>query len=440
MFWFFVAILAGAGVGLAGLFLISGDLAGRAGLTGGGRLLLAAGLGFGVVSILLKILIASVLLQMAGHLHPEPRLPAGSDQVVLPSFQAESIFTGPWQDLPPDPAGESDGRLAVEVANLGRRLFNDPDLSTDRKVACASCHKLESGGSDGSVVSTGIAGLRGSRNAPTVWNTRYLSRLFWDGRAASLEEQAKGPLTHPLEMGMPSEAAVENEVRAKPEYRDAFRRIYGADDAVTIDNIAHAIATYERTLVEPATDYDRFVRGDVAALTAQQIRGMALFAGLGCRTCHRDPTFSAAGTIKPAGVYKPFPMFSDNEYVRRYDLLSDRGVRAVDGAFSGQQAGLWRVPSLRNVANTAPYFHNGRVETLEEAIRVMAVTQLRRRVVSDRRRENPEISWDRASRKLSFYRPSELTPDDIGDIAAFLESISFKRADSARASPSTARD
>jgi cytochrome c peroxidase len=426
---FIIVMIVGASFGLIGLYLISGDLARRAGLTSGGRLLLAVGLGFGVIAISLKLFIVSTLLHMTDRLHPAPQSQVSSESNSSSPFEVESVFTAPWQALPSDADLTAEEKQPIEVVNLGRHLFNDSDLSSDRKIACSSCHKFEAGGADKAAVSAGISGLLGNRNAPTVWNTRYLSRLFWDGRAASLEEQAKGPLTNPVEMGMPDYAAIEQVVRAKPEYVEAFERAYGANDAVTIDNIAHAIASYERTLVSPETSYDRFVRGDVTALTPSQIRGMALFAGLGCRMCHRDPTFSAAGTIKPAGVYKPFPVFPDNEYVQKYDLLADHGLRDADGGVTAKKTGLWRVPSLRNSANTAPYFHNGRVTSLEEAIRVMAVSQLRWRVVSDRRKENPTITWDSSSRKLSFYRPGEITPDDISDIAEFLHSISFDGKD-----------
>lgn len=421
---FFLVMIAGACFGFAGLYLISGDLARRSELTGEGRLLLAAALGLGIIATSLKIAIVSILLPITDRLHP-PSSPTILDEGSPPTpFEVESIFTAQWQALP----SEDDMRvekLPVEIVDLGRRLFNDPDLSGDRKISCSSCHKFDAGGADNVAVSPGISGLLGTRNAPTIWNTRYLSRLFWDGRAASLEEQAKGPLTNPVEMGMPSDRAVEQAVQAWPGYVRAFERAYGSGNVVTIDNIAHAIASYERTLVAPETRYDRFVRGEVTALTPSQMRGMALFAGIGCRMCHRDPTFSAAGTIKPSGVYKPFPVFPDNEYVRKYDLLSDQGVPEAGGAMAAKKGGLWRVPSLRNVANTAPYFHNGHVTSLEEAIRVMAVSQLRWRLVSHRRKESPTITWDSSSRKLSFYRPAELTPDDVSDIADFLRSISF---------------
>ncbi len=420
---FYLFMIIGLACGLVSLFLISGDLARRMGLLTGRRVLLAGALGLGVIAFTIKVVIVSVLLPVAGNLHPEPLPRPDKPTDFTLAFDPESAFTASWQVLPRNE--EIDGHaLSPQLVELGKRLFNDPNLSSNKTIACSSCHKMSAGGADHQAVSPGISGLRGARNAPTVLNARYLSHLFWDGRAASLEEQAKGPLTNPVEMGMPSEAAVEDVVRENSEYVEAFARIFKTAEPVTIDNIAYAIATYERTLVTPETAYDRFVRGDAGALSPAQLRGMALFSGLGCRICHRDPVFSAAGTIQPSGVYKPFPVFPENDFVTKYDLISDLGARQPKAPSESGQKGLWRVPSLRNVANTAPYFHNGRVNSLEEAVRVMAVSQLRWKLTSKRRDKAPQISWNSDLKKVSPYRPSMLSPDDVEDIAAFLRSIS----------------
>lgn len=412
----------GACAGFVALLLISGDLARRTGLALPGRILLSCGLGMGVIAVSIKVFLVGYLVEATKDYHPEPRSVDMSAAVSPPGRYFESPLKGKWYVLPATAPTPNDEPLHSEIVRLGQGLFNEPGLSANGDVACSSCHKLQDGGDDNLAVSTGIRGLRGTRNAPTVWNAAFYSRLFWDGRADSLEDQAKGPLTNPVEMGMPSHAAVEAAVRAMPGYTEDFRRIFGTQEPVTIDNIALAIASYERTLIAPDTRYDRFVRGDVDALSIQQIRGMALFAGLGCRMCHRDPTFSAAGKINPAGVRKPFPIFSDNEYVRRYDLLADRGSHKEKDSSA---TGLWRVPSLRNVANTAPYFHNGSVATLEEAVRIMAVTQLGWRVDKTRGGAAPKIEWNPKIRKLTPYRPPALTQDDIDALVAFLESLSI---------------
>lgn len=410
-----IGVVAGAIV----LFMISGDLARRIGISPGGRALLSAGLGTGVIAVCIKIFIAGTLIvAMKDHDHAPPQ-PVSARLQSMPDGYLDSSFTGRWHALPasaPTPDGKA---TSQEVIRLGRRLFNEPALSADGKVSCASCHVLAEGGDDNAPNSTGIKGLRGSRNAPTVWNAAFLSRLFWDGRVSSLEDQAMGPLVNPVEMGMPSHEAVEATLRAMPAYVEVFERAFGSPETITIENIVHAIASYERTLIAPDTAYDRFVRGDTGALNARQIRGMALFAGLGCRSCHRDPTFSAAGQIRPAGVRKPFPVFPDAAFVARYDLLADRGT-----ARAGRAIGLWRVPSLRNVANTAPYFHNGSVDSLEEAVRVMAATQLGRLVAADGDDGAPEIAWNPKTRTVTPYYPSVLTEVDVAALATFLESLS----------------
>jgi cytochrome c peroxidase len=408
--------------GVLALYLISGDLAARVRLAGPGRLLLAGGLGLGVIGISVKFLLVGYLSSTAGAYHPAGLADLDSTPIFPARTTFQSSYTGPWHALPEAAPTPDNAPLHPDVVRLGKRLFNDPRLSVDGSVSCSTCHKLSDGGDDNASVATGIENLKGTRNAPTVWNSAFLSRLFWDGRAGSLEEQAQGPLLNPVEMGMPSGASVEATVAADPAYRAAFRQTFGSSDAITFDKIAHAIASFERTLISPDTAYDRFVRGDTGALTQQQVRGMALFAGLGCRECHRDPTFSAAGKIRPGGVRKPFPVFADDPFVRKYDFLRDRGASRME------TTGLWRVPSLRNVANTAPYFHNGSVKTLEEAIRVMAAVQLGRRIVLDSPATIQDVDWDPSNRRLTPLRPASLTERDVSALAAFLRSLSVPEA------------
>lgn len=420
--WLLVVMIAGVVAGIIVLFMISGELARRIGISPAGRILLSAALGTGVIAVFIKVFVVGILMaSINGHDHAPPQ-PVSARLESTPDGYLESSFTGKWHALPataPTPDGQP---LRLDVIRLGQRLFSEPALSVDGKVSCASCHVLSQGGDDNAPSSAGIEGLRGNRNAPTVWNAAFLSRLFWDGRASSLEDQAKGPLVNPVEMGMPSHDAVEAVLRAMPAYVENFARVFGSREAVTIENIAHAIASYERTLITPDTAYDRFVRGDADALSARQIRGMALFAGLGCRSCHRDPTFSGAGQIRPAGVRKPFPIFTDVAYVGKYDLMTDRGSARVG---DGPTPGLWRVPPLRNVANTAPYFHNGSVDSLEEAVRVMAATQLGRSVGDGRTNDESEVVWDPVKRTVTPYYPSVLTEEDVSALAAFLESLSI---------------
>lgn len=267
-----------------------------------------------------------------------------------------------------------DNPLTEQKVRLGRRLFEDKGLSLTREIACSSCHDLTAkAGADARTVALGIRGQSGRRNAPTVWNADFQVRLFWDGRAASLEEQALGPITNPVEMGMPSLAVVLGQLAADPSYVTEFADAFGgtaSPDAISADRLAMALAAFERTLITPDTPYDRFVRGDSGALSEQQLRGMALFETVGCVHCHAGPHFSGAGVFDGGAPYRAFPSLGQPE-LRHLNLDADSGLAAP-----GSSPGVWRIPSLRNVAVTAPYFHNGSVNDLREAVRIMARAQL----------------------------------------------------------------
>lgn len=296
--------------------------------------------------------------------------------VALAGFVTAAHALQPLPAQPPVPAHNP--MDAAKVA-LGKQLFFDPRLSVDRTVSCFSCHDVRSaGGDDDRATSVGVAGKFGSRSAPTVLNSAYMSALFWDGRAASLEAQAKGPLVNPVEMAMPSHAAVIDRLSEIPGYVSQFKAVYGGQKPLTIDNVARAIAAYERTLITPDSPVDRFLRGDKQALSAQAQRGMALFGKLGCVRCHNGPNY--AGLIMKEGALffpwnlQKFPSIRGSVYETRYALAEDLGRFTVTGQAKDKH--MFRIPSLRNIALTAPYMHNGRVPDLEEAVRVMAKTQL----------------------------------------------------------------
>jgi cytochrome c peroxidase len=259
---------------------------------------------------------------------------------------------------------------------LGKMLYHDPRFSETGTVACASCHNVMEGGDDHRPTSIGVHGVKGGRNAPTVFNAAFLSSQFWDGRAATLEDQAKGPIVNPVEMGMKDLKSAMDRIRGIPGYQPYFEQAFGPGDVMTIDNAAKAIAAYERMLITPDGPFDRFVKGDKAALTAEQQRGMKLFADTGCQACHSGPAF--AGPALPVGTpfLQKFPVFRDNEYVAKYELLADKG--RSNTTKSADDDNLWRVPTLRSLVYTAPYLHNGSVKTLEEMARLMAKTQLNR--------------------------------------------------------------
>lgn len=180
-----------------------------------------------------------------------------------------------WQALPALAPAPADNPTTPAKVELGKMLYFDPRLSSSGTVSCFSCHNVMEGGDDHRSTSVGVHGQIGGRNAPTVWNAAFLSVQFWDGRAPTLEAQAKGPIANPIEMGMKLGLAVER-IQRIPGYQTLFEQVFGATTPISDDTIAMAIAAYERTLITPNSAYDRFVKGDKTALTSQQQRGMPL--------------------------------------------------------------------------------------------------------------------------------------------------------------------
>ena len=280
-----------------------------------------------------------------------------------------------WQALPEQAPAPADNPTTIEKIELGRMLYLDPRFSSTGTVSCNSCHNVMLGGDDNRSVSMGVHGQTGGRSAPTVWNSAFSSSQFWDGRAATLEDQAKGPVANPIEMGMSAVEEAMNRVRDIPGYRPYFEKAFpGKEDPMTVENAARAVAAYERSLVTPNSPFDRYVKGDKSALNEQEIKGMQLFDNTGCLSCHSGAAFNGPAMAPGTGFFIKFPTFSDNDYVGKYGFTEDPGRFAVTGKEADR--GMWKVPTLRNIALTAPYFHNGRVKTLDEAVRVMAKTQL----------------------------------------------------------------
>lgn len=263
-----------------------------------------------------------------------------------------------------------DNPITPEKVALGRQLYFDARLSQDGSVSCNSCHFAAAGGADGRPVSIGVGGAQGTRNAPTVWNAAFHQAQFWDGRAPSLEEQAKGPLINPVEMANPDFQAVVAKINAIPGYVTQFKKVFGPE-GVSIDTIAKAIATYERTLVTTASSFDSVRFDDKGALSSTELNGFAAFRQSACMTCHMGPDFNGPPPLaRGGGFYQVFPKFPDNALVAKYRLTDDPGRYAATKNEADRH--VWRVPTLRNVAQTAPYFHNGQVPTLEEAVRLCA--------------------------------------------------------------------
>ena len=247
--------------------------------------------------------------------------------------------------------------------DLGRRLYHETRLSNGHDVSCNSCHALNAYGADGRRVSFGSAGHTGGRNSPTVYNAAGHVAQFWDGRAKSVEEQAKGPVLNPVEMGMPDSAAVLAHLRESPEYRAAFRAAFPNDrEPVTYDNVGRAIGAFERGLVTPAR-WDRYLQGDATALTPDEQRGLATFVRAGCAGCHNG-VYVGGSSFQKVGLRQPWPAKADSGRVKVTQNASDLYV--------------FKVPSLRNVEKTGPYFHDGSVASLDSAIRMMGRYQIGR--------------------------------------------------------------
>ena len=247
---------------------------------------------------------------------------------------------------------------------LGGRLFIDARLSRDGTVSCSHCHDLAHGGADGLPRSVGIDGRLGVINAPSVYNSGFNFRQFWDGRAATLEEQIDGPLTNPAEMdsNWPDVIAKLNKDAA---YVRDFAKLYA--DGIQPDNVRDAIATYERSLTTPNSKFDRFLRGEKNALNGDEFAGYQLFTKLGCITCHQ-------GVNVGGNLYEKLGLF-ENYFERRGNLTrADKGRYNV--THNEEERYEFRVPSLRNVALTAPYFHDASAATLDDAVSVMARYQL----------------------------------------------------------------
>ena len=253
-----------------------------------------------------------------------------------------------------------DNPVTDAKVKLGRILYYDPRLSANQKISCNTCHPLDAYGAQSERVSTGHKNQKGNRNAPTVYNAAGHFVQFWDGRAPTIEEQAKGPITNPVEMAMSSNAAAVQVLKSMPGYIALFQEAFPKDnDPITYNNMALAIGAFERGLVTPSR-WDAFLEGDQTALTNNEKSGFNTFAATGCQWCHYGP-YVGGSVYQKLGVMKPWPNQTDQG---RYQVTKEDTDKMV-----------FKVPSLRNIKKTGPYFHDGSVPTLAQAIRDMAVHQ-----------------------------------------------------------------
>ena len=274
--------------------------------------------------------------------------------VSIPTTYHIEQVDGPIQPIP------TIKQIDTPWVNLGKALFLSPLLSKDNSISCASCHDLNGGGDDGKTVSTGVLNALGTRNSPSVFNAVFNFRQFWDGRSHDLSEQVAGPVHNPIEM-----ASSWSEITAKLKGNEYFRTQFGqlSEDGVTQANIIKALIIFEESLVTPNAPIDRYVLGDNTALTDSQKRGLEKFINYGCITCHQGRNIGG-NLYQKIGRIDAVPKH----------LLSDKGRYLITE--NDYDEHVFKVPSLRNVVLTAPYFHDGSVLELEQAIRIMAKGQL----------------------------------------------------------------
>lgn len=289
-----------------------------------------------------------------------------------------------FKPLPEGPAQVAGIEATPALVALGTALYFDPRLSASHTIACAGCHNMGLGGADARSTSLGHRWQQGGRNAPTVLNAAYNMAQFWDGRAKDLTEQAGGPISNPVEMAMPADQVIPT-LKGIPGYAGLFANAFPGDkDPIRMTNVQAAIAAYEATLVTPNAPFDRFLRGDDKALGAAQRRGLKSFMDNGCAACHNGVNVGGSMYAKFGVASAPPAELLPPGDLGRFAITKDEADRYA-----------YKVPTLRNIALTAPYFHTGKVWNLDEAVTVMAKSQL----------------------------DKTLPRQDVADIVAFLQSL-----------------
>ncbi len=266
-----------------------------------------------------------------------------------------------FKPLPEVMSAPEDNPATRAKLELGKMLYFEPRLSKSDTISCNSCHNLATGGVDNLPTSMGHLAQFGPRNAPTVLNAGLQIAQFWDGRAATLEDQAKGPILNPMEMAMPDVELVLSRLRTIPEYVELFKKAFPEDkEPLTYDNIAKVIAAFERTLLTPSR-FDDFLKGKADALSSNEEKGLKLVIEKGCIACHN-------GVGVGGGMYQKFGVLG------RYEYSDDQGRFHVTK--NDQEKYFFKVPILRNVTRTSPYFHDGSIWDLKETVRIMGSLQL----------------------------------------------------------------
>ncbi len=281
----------------------------------------------------------------------------------------------------PEVAQSKTNPVTPEKVELGKMLYYDPRLSKSGLISCNTCHNLATYGVDNLPTSVGHRWQLGPRNAPTTLNAALHVAQFWDGRAKDVEEQAKGPILNPIEMAMDSPEEVIKRLRSIPQYVELFKKAFPNEkDPLTYDNVAKAIAAFERTLMTPSR-FDKFLKGDLNALTKKEKEGLKLFMQIGCASCHNGPALGGT-TFQRFGIVEAY-WNATREYVTldKPTMPMDVGRFAV--THKEEDLYVFKVPSLRNISRTYPYFHDGSVWNLEDAVQIMAKVQLGKKLSKD---------------------------------------------------------
>lgn len=294
----------------------------------------------------------------------------------IKQYRTENHYNGlATEEFSNEPIQVIPDSIPVDLAKveLGRMLYNDVRLSVDNSISCASCHDLSKGGTDNKPFSEGVGGQFGGINAPTVFNATFNFVQFWDGRAADLAAQAAGPPTNPVEMAHKNWRDIENILAADKKFAKAFTAVY--PDGITEANICNAIAEYEKTLITPNSAFDRYLKGDKEAMTAEQIVGYELFKQYSCATCH-------AG-VNLGGLSYEYMGLRKDYFENRGTALTEedygRGKQEEDTFFNHR----FKTPGLRNVALTAPYFHDATQATLLDAVNAMVEYQTKEKITPE---------------------------------------------------------
>ena len=256
--------------------------------------------------------------------------------------------------------------LDQDKVQLGDQLFHDPRLSADNTVSCATCHALDKGGTDRKPISIGMAGGNTGLNSPTVFNTGFMHRLNWDGSAESLEDQAKGPIASVGEMGGMTWQDVVRKVGKEEAYRNGFAQTY--EDGITPENIRDAIAVFQRSLYTPNAPFDQYLRGQKDAISAEAKQGYDLFKSYGCVSCHQ-------GMLVGGNMFQTLGIFGDY-FADRGTPITKKDLGRYNVTNNELDKHVFKVPTLRNITLTSPYFHDGNPKTLDEAIKLMGKYQL----------------------------------------------------------------